>query len=223
MRYSIIIPSYNQAEFLQQSIESALNQHIKAEVIVVDDGSTDGSLAVARQYEPHITVVSQVNKGLASARNTGIMNATGDWIIPLDSDDYLREDATEVIDKLILHRPDADIVGVSIRCFGISDVSQILIPEPTLADFKFGNRLAYCAAIRRQALLQVGGYSPRMVEGYEDLHLWVNLLSIGKKVVTTPETLLFYRTKEQSMWTEAKSKYHEKLMEQIRKDFPNTV
>lgn len=222
---SIIVPSYNQQEYLPEAIESALNQTVPCEIIVIDDGSTDNSLLVAREYQGKGTiplrVVSQVNKGLASARNTGIMNATGKWILPLDADDILEANCVQRILK-VAKTTDADIIAPSIRCFGIGNETTILMPNPKLEDFKVGNRLAYCSAIKREALLGVGGYSPKMVEGYEDLALWINLLTRGKKIVTIPEALVLYRTKESSMWTESK-KHHEKLMNQIYKDFPQFV
>lgn len=214
---SIVIASYNQAEYLVQAIESCMAQTYHCQVIVVDDGSTDNSLEIARRYP--IKVISQVNKGLASARNTGIMNSESEWIVFLDSDDYLEPDCIEKIDK-VAHETDADIIAPSVHCFGLAEEDTILMPEPKLEDFKVGNRLAYCAAIKRKALLEIGGYSPRMAEGYEDLHLWINLLTRGKKIVTIPEPLFNYRTKESSMYRDA-LKHHVKLMAQINKDFPD--
>lgn len=218
MDLTIIIPSYNQAEFLPEAIESALNQTVPSEIIVVDDGSTDNSLEVAKSYGPQIVVVSQVNKGLASARNTGIMWATGNYVLPLDADDILEPNCVEKILE-VAGKTDADIIAPAIRCFGLGDQVTILIDEPKLADFKIGNRIAYCSAIKTSALLAVGGYSPKMVEGFEDYHLWVNLLTRGYRIVTIPEPLIKYRIKEQSMITEA-NKHKEKLMAQIYKDFP---
>ena len=213
---SIIIPSYNQQEYLSDAIESALAQTVNCEVIVVDDGSTDNSLAIAKSYP--IRVIEQVNKGLASARNTGIMNAKGDWILLLDADDMLLENAVKKIEETIKKCPDADVIGLSLKTFGSSNQEIILMPNPTIEDFKTGNRLGYCSAIKKEALLAVGGYSPRMVEGWEDYHLWFNLLSRGYKIVTIPEVLWLYRTKSNSMWTDS-VKYSDKLWAQIKKDF----
>lgn len=223
MRVSVIIPSYDQSPYLREAIESALDQTVKAEVIVIDDGSTDDSLAITKSYEPRLKVISQVNKGLASARNTGIMNATGDYVLPLDADDFLERECIERITEYA-EMTDADVVAPSLRCFGLGDAVTILIPEPKLEDFKIGNRLSYCSAIKRSVLLEVGGYSPRMdaLGGYEDYHLWINLLIRGKRIVTIPEPLMCYRIKEQSMITEAK-KNHSQLMAQIYKDFPAFV
>jgi glycosyltransferase involved in cell wall biosynthesis len=223
MKVSIIIPSYGQAQFLSEAIESALSQTYEdVEVIVVDDGSTDGSLDIARSYGPQVKVIATTNRGLASARNTGIMNATGEWILPLDADDILREKAVERIVEYA-RETDADIIGLSVRCFGKYDQDVILIPDPTLEDFKIGNRLAYCSAIKRSALLECGGYSAKMdvLGGWEDLSLWYDLLLRGKKIVTIPEILMFYRTKENSMWVETtKKEKNNKLWDQIIKDFP---
>ena len=221
---TIIIPSYNQQEFLPQAIESALKQKTNEmyEVVVVDDGSTDNSLAIARSYEKDgVIVISQVNKGLASARNTGIMNCDDeftDMVLPLDADDTLKEDAVQrIIEKR--RETNADVIGLSFKTFGTAETEVILMPEPKLIDFMDGNRLAYCSAISLSALREVGGYSSRMTWGYEDLHLWINLLSRGKKIVTIPEILWNYRMKENSMITTARE-HHQELLAQINKDFP---
>lgn len=214
--FSILIPVYNGAEWLAEAIESALAQTIKCEVIVIDDGSTDNSLEIAKSYP--VKVVFQVNKGLVSARNTGIMNATNEFCLFLDADDILLPQAAEkVLEKI--KKSNADIVALSFREFGLSNAEVMLLPDPELKDFKIGNRLGYCQAIRRSCLLDVGGYSPKMVEGYEDLHLTINLISRAYKLVTIQEVLWLYRTKKNSMITKA-VQYHKKLLAQINKDFP---
>src|SRR3990167_11056141 len=86
---SVVIPSYNQAEYLPKAIESVLEQNAYAEIFVIDDGSNDNSLEIAKRYGPAVNVISQVNKGLASARNTGIMNVHGEFCLFLDADDIL--------------------------------------------------------------------------------------------------------------------------------------
>lgn len=223
MKLSVIIPSFNQSEYLSEAIESALNQTVgetnSCEIIVIDDGSTDKSLEIARKYEPRIKVISQVNKGLASARNTGIMNATGDYVFPLDSDDILLDTCIEEILQ-VAKETDADVIAPSLRAFGTSEGDSILMPNPTIADFRVGNQIGYFSAIKREALLECGGYSPKMVEGYEDYALWFDLLTRKKKIVTIPKVLVLYRTKFRSMWKDA-IKHHAKLMGQIYKDFPS--
>ena len=222
--FSIIIPAYNQAQYLAECIESVLAQTLEPhEIIVVNDGSKDETRYVARQYP--IKYIEQVNKGLSSARNTGLMNMTGDWFYPLDSDDKMTPNCIERISKAIEENPDASIIAPSFKCFGKYDSEVILMPSPTLEDFKPTdfktptNRIGYFSAIKKEALLEVGGYSPRMTWGWEDYHLSINLLSAGKKIITIPEILIYYRTKEQSMIHEANAHASE-LMTQIYKDFP---
>ena len=225
MKISCIIPCYNQSQFLAECIESVLAQTYKPhEIIVVNDGSQDETRYVARQY-PEIKYIEQVNKGLASARNTGIMNMIGDWFYPLDSDDKMLPNCLQRIADTITDNPEADIIAPSFKCFGINNGEVILMPNPQLEDFKPAdfktpmNRVGYFSAIKKEVLLEVGGYSPRMTFGWEDYHLSITLLSKGKKIVTIPEVLVLYRTKEESMITEA-NKHASELMTQIYKDFP---
>lgn len=215
---SIIIASYNQQEYLTEAIESALDQTVKPlEIIIVDDGSTDNSLKIARSYSG-VKVISQVNKGLASARNTGIMNAKGDYILPLDADDILKEDC---IEKMILciQRTNADIVAPSFKTFGVANTELILSKEITFKHFAQANLIGYFSAIRRSKLLEIGGYSPRMCWGYEDYHLWIDLLKRGSKLAVLEDVLVLYRTKPQSMIHTAQA-HHKELMDQIKFDHP---
>ena len=87
---SIIIPCYNQAHYLGQTIESALKQSYSCvEVIVVNDGSTDNTALVASRFLSQIGYVEQTNAGLSAARNSGLERATGDYVVFLDSDDLV--------------------------------------------------------------------------------------------------------------------------------------
>lgn len=223
MKISIIIPTYQQIDYLADCIDSVLSQawyKYDYEIIIVVDGSNDGSLEIARKYEkenPEIKVIFQTNRGLASARNCGIMNSTGDYCYFLDSDDILMEDCIEKIIQKI-EQTNVDVVAGSFREFGLGNREVILMPEPKLEDFKTGNRLGYSAAIRRDALLAIGGYSSRMNFGAEDYHIWINLLTRGFKIETISDILWLYRIKENSMWTETK-KHETEFKQQINKDF----
>src|SRR6185295_19151753 len=87
MKISVIIPAYNQARWLPECIESALQQTLTAhEIIVVDDGSTDDTREVVSRYP--VRHIYQKNAGVSAARNRGIQEATGEWIALLDGDDY---------------------------------------------------------------------------------------------------------------------------------------
>lgn len=220
---SVVTPSYNQQQYLPDCIESVLTQKAKGcEILIVDDGSTDNSLQIAQNYArtyENVKVVSQVNKGLSSARNTGIMNATGDYILPLDADDMLMENCIDIMSQAI-EQTGCDIIAPSFKEFGISNRSVILSGSPSIADFKTANRLPYFCAIRRSALLEVGGYSPRMTWGWEDYHLWFDLFTRGKTLCLIQTPLVLYRTKEHSMIHSANA-HAEELRAQLKKDFPS--
>lgn len=101
MKLSIIIPVYNVEKYLSDCLESVINQSYEdIEVICINDGSTDNSLAILQEYEKQdkrIRVISQANKGLSAARNVGIENANGEYICFLDSDDMLEDGALQTI------------------------------------------------------------------------------------------------------------------------------
>lgn len=101
MCFSIVIPVYNVEAYLRDCLESVLHQSFSDwEAICVNDGSTDGSAAILEEYatkEPRIKIITQVNGGLSSARNTGLKAAIGDYVLFLDSDDWLENNALEVL------------------------------------------------------------------------------------------------------------------------------
>lgn len=217
MRTSIIIPAFNVKDFLIEALDSALAQTVPCEVICVNDGSTDGTKFICDDYADRVKVIHQVNKGLPSARNTGIMNATGELVLMLDADDKLLPTVVERIEK-VFDDTDADIVSPSFSMFGLQTGDTILQMRPTLEDFKSGNKIGYCSAFKRSDLLAIGGYSPRMIFGYEDLALSIDLLKRGKKIYTIPEPLWLYRIKPNSMLANAQA-HHQELMAQIYHDF----
>jgi glycosyltransferase involved in cell wall biosynthesis len=88
-RIAIVVPCYNAASTLAATLKSALAQDVPVEVIVIDDGSSDSSVAVARAFEPAVRVVTGPNRGASAARNTGISETTAEWIVFLDADDLL--------------------------------------------------------------------------------------------------------------------------------------
>lgn len=219
---SIIIPSYNQQAYLPDAVDSVLQQtSIDWELVIVDDKSSDHSLEIANHYaeeHPKISIVEhKENKGLATSRNTGVAKAIGEYCLFLDADDMLMPNAIERIEEEI--KKGHEIIAPSLKEFGISNYSVRLLEDPKLEDFRLGNRVGYCQAIKTSLLKEVGGYDPRMIWGYEDLHLTIKLLTYGAKIKTIPEILWLYRTKEQSMITTAKQ-HHRELLDIINSDFP---
>ncbi len=227
MKLSIVVPCYNQAQYLEECIESVYNQTVPPyEIIIVNDGSTDNTQEIAERYtfkqfpgiESPVRVIRQVNKGLPSARNTGIMAATGEFIWFLDADDILVENAVEKM-TLEIAKTLADIYAPSFQMMGLRN-EVVNLQTFNIEDFKVANRIGYFSVIRRSLLVEAGGYSPRMKHGYEDYHLWFDLFCRQARLTIMPDVLVNYRVKEHSMIHDAQT-HHEELMGQIRKDFPN--
>ncbi|RYX82911.1 glycosyltransferase family 2 protein, partial [bacterium] len=110
---SIIIPVYNAALFLAETITSTLKQSYRNfEIILIDDGSSDNSYNIAKQFnDPKITVVKQANKGASAARNHGISLATGDYIQFLDADDFLHPQKIEQQIDTLKNYSDLHLIG----------------------------------------------------------------------------------------------------------------
>ena len=99
-KITIVIPVYNAEKTLNKCIDSLLNQSYKnTEIIAINDGSTDDSLKILKQYESKIVLVNQNNMGPAVARNNGILKTTGDFIVFVDSDDYVKCDYIEKLEE----------------------------------------------------------------------------------------------------------------------------
>lgn len=214
MKVSIIIPLYNQEEYVAETIESALAQTYKSfEVIVVNDASTDGSLKIAEQYADRVRIVyNSVNLGLPATRNVAVRHSTGDLILPLDSDDKIDPQYLEKTVPLM-----AEGVGVVGTWMWVEPVEAARaqghswhqtgavgsgwpIYAPTKEQILFGNSIPVCSLVRKEAFLEAGGYDETFINGAEDWGLWCGIISLGKwQVKILPEYLFHYRVHAKSM------------------------
>ena len=113
-RFSIIMPAYNDEEYIVQAIESVLNQTCQSfELIVIDDGSTDNTpVALSRFREhPKVKTMRQKNGGTAAARNTGLRLASGEYIGFLDSDDFYTPDRLATVNSYLVENQDVQCVA----------------------------------------------------------------------------------------------------------------
>ena len=117
---SVVIPVYNVAPYLQACVDSLLAQrYTDFEVVLVDDGSTDGSGAICdslAEKDPRVIAIHQKNGGACAARNRGIDNARGEFLVFVDADDLLTEDHLGH-----LMESDADMVVTGLQMFGASN------------------------------------------------------------------------------------------------------
>lgn len=221
---SIIIPVFNQAQYLRQAIESALSQQRPKsptnnadeywhEVIVVDDGSTDNSAEIARSYGDKIKFIQQSNNGLPFARNAGI-NATfskygHDLVLCLDSDDWISPDYLKKTVPLMTDG--VGVVGTWAQCFGVKDYIWHT-SSPSIEQLMKDNCVPVCSLIKRGALQDTKNYyNIQLNSGYEDWNLWLDILKRGYKIEILPEPLFHYREKESSMLKDATKRRPELL------------
>ncbi len=110
MKFSVVITTYNRLELLKRAIQSALNQTINCEVVVVDDCSTDDTQAYVTSLGERVVYYRHsINQGHAISINAGVTKASGDWIKFLDDDDYLAVNCLEEMEKVIIMHPQAVI------------------------------------------------------------------------------------------------------------------
>lgn len=196
---TIVIPVYNQGQFLGEAIESALAQtYPNVEVLVVNDGSTDSSYDVALSKSEAIRVVSQKNAGLSAARNAGfkLANPMSEFILPLDADDRLDP---RHLEKTLprMSDPAVGFVSTGMQYFGSRGL-YIPIENQSYESELTYNRITVCSLIRRRAFDEVGGYT-NLVYGWEDWNLWLDLLGRGWKMDSVNEPLFYYRCRSDSM------------------------
>lgn len=189
-RFSLVMPAYNAAATLGRAIDSVLAQeYCEFELIVVDDGSADDTLAIAHGYErtdPRVRVIVQAHAGCAGARQAGAAAARGEFVTKVDADDTLTPDALAVLSAAIDEEPDYDIysaTGYKVypdgTCREALNDPKFLRPLSLVLDdliedcWIFGG----AASIRRTTLERVGGFRAQM--RCEDYDLWLRSLAAG--------------------------------------------
>ncbi|MBR4572776.1 MAG: glycosyltransferase [Prevotella sp.] len=195
-RISIIIPCYNSAQWVAETIQSVLSQTIEDwECIIVNDGSTDNSLEIIKSYaekDNRIRYIDKKNEGVAIARNTAIASAQGEYILPLDADDLIAPTYVEKALKYFEEHPSTKLVYCEADFFGKREEHWEL-PEYNYQDFIYYNCI-FCSAIyRREDFLKTKGYNSSNRNNLEDWDFLLNFLKEDDIVHRIPETLFFYR------------------------------
>ncbi|CAE6744181.1 putative glycosyltransferase EpsJ [Paraburkholderia domus] len=204
-KVSIVVPCFNQEEFIAEALESVLRQSYDDwECIIVNDGSTDGSGAIIERYtktDRRFRAFTKENGGVAAARNFGFAQASGALFVPLDGDDKLHPDFLRRAVGYFTAQPDTDLVHCKTKRFGATGKVWRL-PEYSYEKLLWQNMIVNTAMYRREAFLRVGGYSLEMIHGFEDWEFYVRLLSPQSKVCFIDAPLFLYRVKNSSRSTE---------------------
>lgn len=207
--FSVVIPNFNQGEYVCDAIESVFAQsHRDYEIIVVDDGSTDNSKAIIEAFGSRVRYIWQHNQGLAGARNTGIRAARGDFISLLDADDQWLPEYLEKIVLLVKAYPQAAVFYCCAQCIsasgellpqrvGFSNASMET-NEKMRETFLWSNFIIPSTVTLRRSVVVEAGYFDHRLRSCEDWDLWLRLLP-ENDFAQTDDVLVRYRVHNQSL------------------------
>jgi hypothetical protein len=209
-RVSVITALYNYERHIAAALESAAgSRDVDLELIVVDDGSSDGSRAAAaawmrsREDIPALLVRHPVNRGLGAARNTALDFARGELVFVLDADNEVYADGVGRLVHTLDQAPDAVFAWGLLEVFtdaGPTGLQSVFPWDPER--FKTGNYIDAMALIRRRWLVENGGYvTDRRLHGWEDFDLWTRVAERGGHGVHLTQVVARYRSTRHSMLT----------------------
>ncbi|WP_339758629.1 glycosyltransferase family A protein [Algoriphagus aquimarinus] len=194
---SILIPCYNQANFLTSTVESALNStYPHLEIIIINDGSTDNSKEIAEELtEKHknIYLLNQSNSGVAKARNAGIEFSNGKYILPLDGDDLISPEYIEKAIAILEKRQEVKVVYCEAVKFDENGKRPWNLKPFSLNALARDNMIFVSGIFRKADALAVGGFSDNMKMGREDWEFWIKMLKNGGDVIKLPFVGFYYR------------------------------
>jgi glycosyltransferase involved in cell wall biosynthesis len=199
---SVIVPCFNYAHFLGEALDSVLAQtYTNWECIIINDGSPDNTEEVAMNYcrkDNRFKYYWKENGGHSSARNFGVSNSFGKYILPLDADDKISDDYLKQATEVLENTKNVKLVTGQVQQFG--DVNErFLIPVYTLRSYLIVNYISISSLFRRSDFDEVKGFDETML-GFEDWDLFIKILKDGGEVVQLPFCCLYYRKKNGSMF-----------------------
>jgi glycosyltransferase involved in cell wall biosynthesis len=198
-KVSVIIPCFNQGEFVDEAVDSILAQTFQDfEIIVVNDGSTDNfTIEKLNSYAKHKTkVIHTTNQGLAAARNNGIRVSVGNYI--LDADDRIGNTYIEKAVEILDENKNIGILYCEAEFFG-EKTDEWELPAYSFFEFLNENQIFCSAFYRRVDYNKTDGYDSNLIYGWEDWDFWLSLIERGVEVFRIPETLFYYRISNNSM------------------------
>lgn len=214
---SIIIPCYNKAQYLGETLDSVAAQtYPSIEVLVVDDDSPDNTKEVVDQYMQrmdNLGYIHQSNQGPSTARNNGIRASHGKYVMALDADDTFSPTYVEKCVRYLESHPETKLVYTRADMFGQYNQPWDL-PEYSHYELLWQNMVNYCAMYRRSDFDFTSGYNSNMVKGLEDWDFWLTFLKPEDQVHRIDEVLFHWRTMPVSRTANAEENEHE-LMRQI--------
>ena len=195
---SVVIPVFNGERFLREAVQSVLDQkYSPIEIIIVDDGSTDGSSAVARSFSETVRYLYQANQGPAAARNRGIEHAQGSLIAFADADDLWPSEKLEMQLPYLINDAAIEIVMGRIQQVRLSKTVNGQTQAEELAEPAFSVNLG-SAVIKKSVFERVGLFDESMRYS-EDVDWFMRAREAGAAIVTIDAVTLLYRQHEENM------------------------
>ena len=215
-KVTVVIPCYNTHEFLRKTLDSVRAQTFAVdEIILVDDGSTNPStIDFLDHVGGDVRLVRQQNKGLPAARNVGFRLAKGNFVLPLDADDWLEPMAVEKLLGALVSQHQAGFSFCQMLMEG--DGQGVLAKNYNFFEQLFLNQLPYCLMLKKTAWVAAGGYDETMRRGYEDWEFNIRLGAMGYFGVAVAEPLFHYRISQSGMLLSTSNKVHGELWLSIR-------
>ncbi|WP_456416324.1 glycosyltransferase family 2 protein [Thiolapillus sp.] len=178
---SVIIPNYNYEKYIQEAIQSVLNQTFSnLEIVVVDDGSTDNSIQLIQEFGSQVNLVQQENQHLSAARNTGIKAARGKWVAFLDADDVWHPRKLEFQIDALKENPDWFFIGAQVLEEGEYpnyDSTNVVSREIRLCDFLVYSPMSGSDALVKKSCFDEVGLFDTGLRSSEDRDMWLRLAS----------------------------------------------
>ncbi len=197
---SIIVPVYNMEQYLAETLDSILaTTYANYEVVVMDDGSTDGSYAIAQRYAAQDSCVrafTQPNSGTCDARNNAIRLTQGEFILPVDGDDKISPRFVELAANILIQHPDTKVVCPQGEFFD-GRTGAWNLPPFSLGLLARRNVIPATAMYRKDDWERVGGYCKEIIYR-EDWEFWISILKDGGRVERLSETTFYYRIRPNS-------------------------
>lgn len=208
---TVAIPCFNGENFLSNNIASIINQsRIPDEILVVDDGSTDCSAEIARNFNQVKLIRHKSNLGLAESRNTALKNSSGNIIVYVDADTTSHPNLIETLLKGYSEEKVAGVGGRGIEINGLphdGKISNIFNQWRNLhASQGFGEEFIYgvnmlwglCSSYRTEVLKTAGGFDPVYKTNGEDVDIGIKINNLGFKLVYTPDAIVYHKRNDDS-------------------------
>lgn len=195
---SIIVPCYNQGQFLDECLSSVYNQkNTDWTCIIVDDGSTDETNKKAQEWiemDTRFKYYHKVNGGLSSARNFGIARSSSKYILPLDADDKLNANLISEFYNVLKISLEPDLVYFDVEFFGIKN-GVYKLPEYDYKTLLTQNCFIAGSIFAKKIWTESRGYDTSL-EAFEDWDFWIRSLSPESEVIKISKKLYYYRKSE---------------------------